>query len=436
MPLQPYAGVWGALLLACNLHNNVEFGEIAAKHCFELEPDTTGYRSLLVSTYASVGRWDDAKSLRKDLQEKGFTKIPGVFAMHRVGSAGNTANSVRPRKKKRLTYVLNDIDDTKHCVGINCLAVLKSSPTNGCEYLFAGSRDGTLKRWALAEDGATYSTTFESHVDWVNDVVIAGGNTLVSCSSDTTLMVCQHHILLHGIACLMELVPGLFVNTQSNVVASSGLGRVVFIWDLEVALAPISKTSDATENDYSNGVNGLGNSVPITSARTISSNNSISLHMTQSHGYVPIAAKGHKESVYALGMNDSGTLLVSGGPEKVVRVWDPRIGSKTMKLRGHTDNVRALLLDSIGRLANDYQVPGSSRAQRGAVACAMQGWHVQRLIGYGEVGEPIIKCKNFNNMPKSEKSFKSIGSIKHKRPTKVEHSLKAARTETTKQLRL
>jgi len=33
-----------------------------------------------------------------------------------------------------------------------------------------------------------------------------------------------------------------------------------------------------------------------------------------------------------------------------VRVWDPRSGSKTMKLKGHTDNIRALLLDSSGRL--------------------------------------------------------------------------------------
>lgn len=33
--------------------------------------------------------------------------------MHRVGSAGNTANSTRPRKEKRLTYVLSDADDTK-----------------------------------------------------------------------------------------------------------------------------------------------------------------------------------------------------------------------------------------------------------------------------------------------------------------------------------
>ena len=32
-----------------------------------------------------------------------------------------------------------------------------------------------------------------------------------------------------------------------------------------------------------------------------------------------------------------------------MRVWDPRSGSKTMKLRGHTDNIRVLLLDSTGR---------------------------------------------------------------------------------------
>ncbi|XP_057976976.1 pentatricopeptide repeat-containing protein At4g22760 [Malania oleifera] len=81
MPMQPHAGVWGALLLACRLHNNVELGEIAANHCFELEPDTTGYCSLLANIYASVGRWEDAKRLRNVLQEKGFSKTPGCSWM-------------------------------------------------------------------------------------------------------------------------------------------------------------------------------------------------------------------------------------------------------------------------------------------------------------------------------------------------------------------
>ena len=55
----------------------------------------------------------------------------------------------------------------QHCAGVNCLALLKSSGTDGSDYLFTGSRDGTLKRWALTDDAATCSTTFESHVDWV-----------------------------------------------------------------------------------------------------------------------------------------------------------------------------------------------------------------------------------------------------------------------------
>ncbi|KAL0352545.1 UNVERIFIED_CONTAM: AT-rich interactive domain-containing protein 5 [Sesamum calycinum] len=85
---------------------------------------------------------------------------------------------------------------------------------------------------------------------------------------------------------------------------------------------------------------------------------------------------------------------------------------------------------------NGYQGSGSGsgRARRDAAARAMQGWHVQRLFGYGEVGEPVIKDKNLNNMAKRDKNVKAIGSLKQKRSNEVEHSVKAARTETSKQL--
>ena len=44
---------------------------------------------------------------------------------------------------------------------------------------------------------------------------------------------------------------------------------------------------------------------------------------------------------------------------------------------------------------NGYQGSGPGRARRDAAARAMQGWHVQRLSDYGEVGEPVIKvCEN------------------------------------------
>ncbi|XP_024991868.1 AT-rich interactive domain-containing protein 6-like [Cynara cardunculus var. scolymus] len=77
--------------------------------------------------------------------------------------------------------------------------------------------------------------------------------------------------------------------------------------------------------------------------------------------------------------------------------------------------------------ANGHQTPGSGRARRDAAARAMQGWHAQRLFGFGEE-------KNANNSQKREKSLKSIGSLKQKRPSEVENSVKAVRTETSRQV--
>ncbi|CAN8260393.1 unnamed protein product [Cochlearia groenlandica] len=263
--------------------------------------------------------------------------------MHRVGSSGSNGGSVRARKEKKLTYVLNDANNTKHCAGINCLDVLKSSGSSDQSYLFTGSRDGTLKRWEFEEDSTFCAATFESHIDWVNDAALVGESTLVSCSSDTTVKtwdslsdgVCTRTLRQHS-----DYVTCLAVAAENNnVVASGGLGGEVFIWDIEAALLPVTKPNDKIEDS----------SLPITSLRTVGSSNNISVQSSPSHGYTPTIAKGHKESVYALAMNDTGTMLVSGGTEKVLRVWDPRTGSKSMKLRGHTDNVRVLLLDSTGR---------------------------------------------------------------------------------------
>lgn len=45
-----------------------------------------------------------------------------------------------------------------------------------------------------------------------------------------------------------------------------------------------------------------------------------------------------------------------------MRVWDTRSGSKTLKLRGHADNIRALLLDSTGRFVDIYVIHFSDKS--------------------------------------------------------------------------
>jgi WD repeat-containing protein 48 len=58
-------------------------------------------------------------------------------------------------------------------------------------------------------------------------------------------------------------------------------------------------------------------------------------------------SEGPKGSIYALGTG--GGVLASGGPEKVVRIWDPHSGKRITKFVGHIDNVRSILLSDDGR---------------------------------------------------------------------------------------
>ncbi|XP_009612456.1 AT-rich interactive domain-containing protein 6 [Nicotiana tabacum] len=77
------------------------------------------------------------------------------------------------------------------------------------------------------------------------------------------------------------------------------------------------------------------------------------------------------------------------------------------------------------------QASGSGRARRDAAARAMQGWHSQRLLGNGEVGDPIIKEKNSVSMPKREKQLKNIG-LKRKKPSPMEQVAKVTCMKVSK----
>ncbi|XWS44371.1 hypothetical protein CRYUN_Cryun15aG0039300 [Craigia yunnanensis] len=76
MPFAPSHAVWGALLGACVIHENVELGEIAAKWLFELEPENTGNYVLMAKIYSAVGRWKDAENVRHIINEIGLQKAP------------------------------------------------------------------------------------------------------------------------------------------------------------------------------------------------------------------------------------------------------------------------------------------------------------------------------------------------------------------------
>ncbi|KAK9118035.1 hypothetical protein Scep_016128 [Stephania cephalantha] len=78
MPIPPGPHVWGALLGACRIHQNIEMGEEVAEKLLQLDPDHAGYYMLLSSIYAVDGKWDNAEKIRNLVKEKGLKKMTGL----------------------------------------------------------------------------------------------------------------------------------------------------------------------------------------------------------------------------------------------------------------------------------------------------------------------------------------------------------------------
>uniref|UniRef100_A0A0A0LWP8 Uncharacterized protein n=2 Tax=Cucumis sativus TaxID=3659 RepID=A0A0A0LWP8_CUCSA len=69
--------LYGALLSACRIHNNVDMGERLAKKLENIESCDSSIHTLLANIYASVDRWEDAKKVRRKMKELGVKKMPG-----------------------------------------------------------------------------------------------------------------------------------------------------------------------------------------------------------------------------------------------------------------------------------------------------------------------------------------------------------------------
>lgn len=179
---------------------------------------------------------------------------------------------------------------------------LELQPKSSNRNPFASPEDSPLKTSA-------YRQQVQAHTHWVNDILLTQSNeALVSASSDITVKVWRPHskdshipttIGLHDdyVKCLAS--PG----RHSDWVASGGLDHKIRLWDLD----------------------GGGEKLKI--------------DVGESEG----SAKG---SVYALSVNRS--IMASGGPESIVRLWDPRTGKKITNFVGHTDNIRDVLINKNG----------------------------------------------------------------------------------------
>ena len=102
-----------------------------------------------------------------------------------------------------------------------------------------------------------------------------------------------------------DYVKKLHLFSKTSWVASGGLDQKINIWDLNVLSQ--SPAVSFSNNNSSNG------------------------------------------SIYALSGDQMGNMIVSGSPDKIVRLWDPRKSAMTHQLIGHTDAIRDLLMSQDGK---------------------------------------------------------------------------------------
>ncbi|XP_019869598.1 WD repeat-containing protein 48 homolog isoform X1 [Aethina tumida] len=212
------------------------------------------------------------------------------------------SGSQNTRKKVQVSMVICEAEEKRHRSGVNALQL-----DPALDRLYSAGRDSIIRVY----EHERYFHGMEHHTDWVNDIVLCcGGRHLISASSDTTVKVWNAHkgFCMSTLRTHKDYVKALAYAKDREQVASAGLDKSIYLWDINTLTALTASNNTVTTSSL----------------------------------------MGSKESIYSLAMNPPGSIIVSGSTEKALRLWDPRNCAKLFKLKGHADNVKALVVSRDG----------------------------------------------------------------------------------------
>ncbi|XP_077078434.1 WD repeat-containing protein 48 isoform X2 [Siphateles boraxobius] len=215
---------------------------------------------------------------------------------HRQNAAG--------RRKVQVSYVIRDEVEKYNRNGVNALQL-----DPALNRLFTAGRDSIVRIWSVNQHKQDpYIASMEHHTDWVNDIILCcNGKTLISASSDTTVKVWNAHkgFCMSTLRTHKDYVKALAYAKDKELVASAGLDRQIFLWDVNTLTALTASNNTVTTSSLS----------------------------------------GNKDSIYSLAMNQAGTVIISGSTEK-------------MELDKSADPPQAIWVSTTKSLVNKWSLKG------------------------------------------------------------------------------
>lgn len=113
MPNSVDANIWGALLGACGIHQNMEIAEIAAKKLVEVDAFHAGHNVLLSNIYAVDKKWSSVAGVRNLVKEKQMKKLSGKSVIEiRDGVSSFVANDRYHQDSKKMHELVGML----HCM--------------------------------------------------------------------------------------------------------------------------------------------------------------------------------------------------------------------------------------------------------------------------------------------------------------------------------
>ncbi|OAF69074.1 WD repeat-containing protein 48 [Intoshia linei] len=246
-----------------------------------------------------------------------------------------------------ILFTIRDEYEKHNKSGVNCMYFDADH-----KYLYSGGRDTIIRRWNCFYSGEEMEPEYmEHHIDWVNDLFLCENDSkLISASNDFTVKVWNTDTLscISTIRNHTDYVTCLSYSAFSNKFVSGSLDKTILIWDLSeynsAAKSRLECIRSSTKNSiYSIDIFKSGNVI-------ISGDSSNTVRLTDLRdGVSRMELHGHTSTVKCVSHVEDNNLIISGGSDGMLIVWDMRQNKLLSKKYLHERGIWTMLVNKVGQ---------------------------------------------------------------------------------------